>query len=336
MRAGREAGRRAAAACGGAAALACSPAKCALPLRVRLQLEGMSSDVSAAAAAAAALGGPIQQPQQQQNGPGLPLATDLSTSSLAQQLSASSAQSGAGAPGNRSPAGSQPASELAGGEAGVDNPCFSSKELAALQLSDWEIRPEGERIAEPGARRGRGPAAPAAVPFRKKQKERKAGLSMGFSPFRRAPPRLPPVQTRRDQGAQAARRHRLAAGLWRLWHRVQGDAQRGAARGSQGAGHGEREPASFPNFLFFWDWAHGKGRTWACSRERTALPLSCPPPPPCATPCPRARPQSNGQGGLRAMSEADFAQEISILRACRDSNILQFQVGEGAEASIPC
>ena len=29
---------------------------------------------------------------------------------------------------------------------------------------------------------------------------------------------------------------------------------------------------------------------------------------------------------LKAMTDSDFAQEISILRACRDTNILQFQV----------
>jgi serine/threonine protein kinase len=28
---------------------------------------------------------------------------------------------------------------------------------------------------------------------------------------------------------------------------------------------------------------------------------------------------------LKSMSDADFAHEISILRACRDTNILQFQ-----------
>lgn len=43
-------------------------------------------------------------------------------------------------------------SHLPGGPAG-DNPCFSSQELALLQLSDWEIRPEGGQAPQQGCRR---------------------------------------------------------------------------------------------------------------------------------------------------------------------------------------
>ncbi|KAL4419698.1 hypothetical protein ABPG75_006796 [Micractinium tetrahymenae] len=48
--------------------------------------------------------------------------------------------------------GTQPGSDrtsssnLPGGAAGADHPCFSSHELALLQLSDWEIRPEEIKI----------------------------------------------------------------------------------------------------------------------------------------------------------------------------------------------
>ena len=94
------------------------------------------------------------------------LLLDPSASSLPpmpSMRSSSGGGSGGGSGAATTPAGSpsRPASELAGGGLFAEHPCFSSKELAALALYDWQIRPEGACVRHVGSW-GLGLAVPAA------------------------------------------------------------------------------------------------------------------------------------------------------------------------------
>ena len=80
---------------------------------------------------------------------------------------------------------------------------------------------------------------------------------------------------------------------------VQGPAQRRATRGRQGSWVGE--------------W---RGRAAACF-----CPSNRPPCPNSALP----RPPQTATDVRKTMTNNDFSREINILRACRDTNILQFQ-----------
>lgn len=64
---------------------------------------------------------------------------------LMSQVSGASLPGPVGSGSSAGPAAGTPAGSelLPGGGSAADNPCWSSKELAALQLSDWHIAPEG-------------------------------------------------------------------------------------------------------------------------------------------------------------------------------------------------
>lgn len=94
---------------------------------------------------------------------------------------------------------------------------------------------------------------------------------------------------------------------------------------------GGRSPLACPDpWLLSCLLATCQARTPLCERP-------APPPPPTqppthtSSPLPRQVDSRVNSGVIKAVSNADLMKEISILRACRDTNILQFQVGRGGE-----